>query len=212
MIRAEKNIMLLAVLIMVVTGCSSLSKKSGPDAAPGDDSVRITVEQGLNLIGEGDEEGGLKILKTLDSAVGYFFIGSYYTSKGDDYNARLNYMESLKRDDSMVLSHNNLAIIYLDEGSIEEAEYHGKMALRNVIATLNPMVMDTYARVLTAKGEYEKAEDFFLRALSQVPVDKEVQKGVLYEGLFNLYGKWGKTEKQSEVENILIEDFEELIE
>lgn len=203
---------MLIIFTVGVTSCASTVKKSEPYGNTNDDSVRTTVEQGLDFISQGDVDRGLKVLKTLDSAVGYFFIGSFYTSKGDMYNARLNYIESLNRDDSMVLSHNNLAIIYLDEGNIEDAEFHGKMALRNVISSLNPMVMDTYARVLTAKGKFEEAEDYFIRALSQVPIGKEVQKGVLYEGLYNLYGKWDKVEKQVEVENILIEDFEELIE
>lgn len=174
------------------------------------DNINL-YEQALLDIDEGRVNEGLELLERLATPSAYYLIGNYYISNSDNSNAKINYLKAVGIDDSFVLAHNNLSMLFLQSGDIGHAKLHcsSAMASDNNVDFLS-VILDTCGRVMTASGNFVEAENLFLKALDNVPIEKESSKGIIYEGLFDLYVKSGDTEKIFEVKKILEEDFEGL--
>ncbi len=95
-----------------------------------------------------------------------FSMGNVYLAKDQPEKARTYYKRAIDLNPSWPPPYNNLALVLIKEERLKEAEIYAKKALE-----LNPEnpapYLDTLGVVYMKRGEYEKAERYFLKALER---------------------------------------------
>ncbi|MFQ5900111.1 MAG: tetratricopeptide repeat protein [Thermodesulfobacteriota bacterium] len=156
----------------------------------------LTVEEHLKLgvIYESRGETGLAIKeykRALSIGRGnpdaLFFLGNAYFSKNELKKAGSFYKKALDkagRDfQKKGLLNNNLAWVYIREGSrLEEAERLSKEAIE-LDATNSPIYLDTLGVIYTAMREYALAEQVLLESIRKAPTEDHL---LLSEALMHL--------------------------
>jgi tetratricopeptide (TPR) repeat protein len=126
---------------------------------------------------------------TRDSATGHNNLGdAYWNSRHPERveRARDNYVAALRILPQHARAHNNLGLVYLDQGQLEEAGAHFKEA-RTLDPELSAAVFNE-GRVLARQGRFEEAVEQFEAARRQEPGDAvvSVHLGRALAGL----GRW----------------------
>jgi cellulose synthase operon protein C len=84
-----------------------------------------------------------------------------------------NFRELLKEDDENVLALNNLAYVYIGLNKLDEAETYASKALK--LMPNHPDILDTYGKVMLAKGDIKTAIKHFQASLKLRNNQPEVQ-------------------------------------
>lgn len=90
------------------------------------------------------------------------------------------YQKLLKTNPDNALAHNNLGLLLLKKGRLEEAIAHYEAALK--VAPLMPDALKNMANAMVIKKDYPKAEEYYEKAIKLTPQDP-----TLYNNLGSLY-------------------------
>lgn len=146
------------------------------------------------------------------------FLGDLYLRSNDNVNASLQYEAILAAKDkantgAKIHAHNNLAMIYLEDGQDQKAMDHAQRAID--MAPNNPAIVDTYAQVLLKQGKAEQAVDQFNQALALLPDSDRKNRSLFTMGKAKALIQSGQKEKAQRILTRLIKDdpgFSQIIE
>jgi Flp pilus assembly protein TadD len=183
-------------------GCGVVEVK-GPDALSYDEHMKL----GAIYESKGEYELALREyasaqeLNPKESGPS-FAIGNVYLKMKDFDKAEKEYLKAIELDPSAD-SYNNLSWVYLERGDIAGA----RRAVNEAIAKAQPekgyIYLDTLGVVLMNSGEFEEAEESFMKAADGVTGKRRDAYLSIYGHLAELYKKEGKTEQASIVEEKL---------
>lgn len=129
-------------------------------------------------------------------------IGDIYHEKGDKKKTYEYYDRALDLYPGNAMTLNNYAyFLSLDGNDLDKAERMSASAVR--ANPYEPTYLDTYAWVLYAQGDYEKAREYMDTALQYL--DSDYIPGEFYEHAEAIYLKLGDTEKAAEFHQMAID-------
>jgi tetratricopeptide (TPR) repeat protein len=146
-----KNIILLCLLLLVISGCAI------PKVVILDDPLTPEEHINLGVAYERQDKFDAAIneyeLAAKKSPVGYLYLGNAYFSKLDTEKAEYYYKKMIAEDPGYSDAYNNLAWLYFTRG--ENLEYAEELVLKAI--ELNPdqkdLYNDTLEKILGAKKE-----------------------------------------------------------
>jgi len=116
-----------------------------------------------------------------------------YAKAEEEFNASIEASPSAD-------AYNNLSWVYIEQGRVEDARAMAGKAVGAAGPEKGYIYLDTLGVALTAAGEYEEAEESFMRAADSVTGGKREAYIAIYGHLAELYKKEGSTEKARLVE------------
>jgi tetratricopeptide (TPR) repeat protein len=149
--KSFKNITLLALLLLVISGCAI------PKVVILDDPLTPEEHINLGVAYERQDKFDAAIseyeLASKKSPVGYLYLGNAYFSKLDTEKAEYYYKKMIDEDPGYSDAYNNLAWLYYTRG--ENLEYAEELVLKAI--ELNPdqkeLYNDTLEKIRRAKSE-----------------------------------------------------------
>jgi tetratricopeptide (TPR) repeat protein len=147
------------------------------------------------------EYGDAQAIDTKEPRV-YFAMGNVYLKMKDYDNAEKEYRKAIELGAAPDF-YNNLSWVYIERGQLDKA----RAAVNEAVAIAQPekgyIYLDTLGVVLMKSGEYEEAEESFMKAADTVHGKNREAYLAIYGHLVELYKKEGKTEQASIVEEKL---------
>lgn len=119
-----------------------------------------------------------------------------YAKAEEEFNASIEASPSAD-------AYNNLSWVYIEQGRVEDARALAGKAIGAAEPGKGYIYLDTLGVALTAAGEYEEAEESFMKAADSVTGKKRDAYIAIYGHLADLYKKEGSPEKARLVEEKL---------
>lgn len=145
-------------------------------------------------------EGALAIDKKEPGAL--FAMGNVHLKMKEFGKAEEEFLKSIEANPSSD-AYNNLSWVYIEQGRTDEARKFADKAVGAAPPEKGYIYLDTLGVALTAAGEYEEAEELFMKAADSVTGKKREAYLSIYGHLAELYRKEGNLEKASIVEEKL---------
>ncbi len=167
------------VLKQGLLGRILLLERKYPQAVPKLENFYNTYSSSQNAVyltgaylGNNEKNKAIKLLEGVvkaqpkNSAIKTMLAGLYLG--GDENKAIVAYADIVKSQPKNVVANNNLAWLYLEQGKLDKAFEHAKLAFE--LAPQNANVVDTYSKVLLKQGDKRAA-------LKQASTASELAKG-----------------------------------
>lgn len=132
----------------------------------------------------------------------YFAMGNVYLKMKDYDRAEKEYRKAIELGPSADF-YNNLGWVYIERGQLDQARKFVGEALSSAPSDRKYVYLDTLGVVQMNSGEFEEAEESFLKAASGVAGRNREAYLAIYGHLAELYRKQGESEKASVVEEKL---------
>lgn len=145
-------------------------------------------------------EGALAIDKKEPGAL--FAMGNVHLKMKEYEKAEEKFLKSIEANPSSD-AYNNLSWVYIEQGRTEEARKSADKAVGAAQPEKGYIYLDTLGVALMNAGEYEEAEERFMKAADSVTGKKREAYLSIYGHLAELYRKEGDLEKASVVEEKL---------
>ncbi|WP_305042517.1 tetratricopeptide repeat protein [Geoalkalibacter sp.] len=173
-----RNFLLMALLLMMVTGCSTprvIVLNDPLDAAQHNDLGVAYEARGEVDLAERAYERAAQLDRRW--ALPLVNLGNVRAGQKDWRGAIQAYEAALARDPADPVALNNLAWVLLQEGQLDRALTRIREAV--ALSPDNPLVLETLAEVHLARGEAEQARavlDAALQIDPELPLDEDLQR------------------------------------
>ncbi|CAG0964226.1 hypothetical protein GPROT1_01049 [Gammaproteobacteria bacterium] len=196
---------LIAILLFAAVGTSGC----GVVDIKGEDSLNYNEHMKLGAIYESKGEFLLALREYSDAQAidtkepgTYFAMGNVYLKMKDYDNAEKEYRKAIELGPSPDF-YNNLGWVYIERGQVGEARKLVEEALSSAPSGKSYIYLDTMGVVLMNAGEFEEAEESFMKAANGVGGKSREAYLAIYGHLAELYKKQGENEKAAIVEEKL---------
>ncbi|MCC6502814.1 MAG: tetratricopeptide repeat protein [Deltaproteobacteria bacterium] len=195
----------LAVIVFALLGASSCGvvEVRDPNVLSYNEHMKLGAiyeSKGEYELALREYEGALAIDKKEPGA--RFAMGNVRLKMKDYSRAEEEFLKSIDESPSPD-AYNNLSWVYMEQGRVEDARKFAVKAVGAAEPEKGYIYLDTLGVALTAAGEYEEAEESFMKAADGVTGKKKEAYIAIYGHLIELYKKEGQTEKASVVEEKL---------
>lgn len=193
---------LAALLFLCASGCGVVQVK---------DKSALSYDEHMRLGAIYESKGEYELaLREFESALAIdkkepgarFAMGNVRLKMKEYEKAEVEFLKSIEANPSPD-AYNNLSWVYIEQGRVDEARESANKAIGAAQPEKGYIYLDTLGVALMKAGEYEEAEESFLKAADGVTGKRREAYLAIYGHLIELYKKEGNAAKASVVEEKL---------